>query len=269
MALLVGAYGLASVLHTSGFLATYIAGVLVGSAPALPHRKAVVGFAEGLAWAAQIGLFVMLGLLAQPVRALSAIPVALVAGVVLVFLARPLAALVSLAPFRFPRNWIAFIGAAGLRGAVPIVFAAIPLGLMVPGSETVFDATLILVVLLTLIQTPMLPWVAKRLGLATQLEGHELDVESAPLDGMNAMLLGFHVPAQSQLAGLYVVDLRLPEGAVVSLIVRDGVGTVPDHHTRLNVGDEIMLVVTEETRVKTVRRLQAVSARGRLARWLE
>ena len=80
MALLIGAYGLADVLHTSGFLATYVAGVLVGNAEGLPHRRSVVGFAEGLAWTAQIGLFVMLGLLADPGRALSSLGVALVAG---------------------------------------------------------------------------------------------------------------------------------------------------------------------------------------------
>lgn len=171
MAMLIGAYGAASVVHTSGFLATYVAGVLIGSTPALPHRRSVVGFAEGLAWTAQIGLFVMLGLLADPGRAIGSMGVAVVAGVTLVVAARPLGAIVALAPFRFPWRWIAFVSGAGLRGAVPIVFAAIPLGLGVPGSEVVFDATLILVIVLTLVQTPTLPWIARRTGIATALGG--------------------------------------------------------------------------------------------------
>lgn len=268
MALLVGAYGLADVLHTSGFLATYVAGVLVGNAPRLPHRRSVIGFAEGLAWAAQIGLFVMLGLLADPGRALGSIGVAALAGAALVLLGRPLAAVLSLAPFRLPKAWIAFTAVAGLRGAVPIVFAAIPLGAGVAGAETVFDATLLLVVVLTLAQTPVLPWLGKRLGLDGGLSPAELEVEAAPLDSMRASLLGFDIPPGSKLAGLYVHDLRLPPGCVVSLVVREGEGMVPDLHTRLRPGDQCLVVATEDQQRAATRRLRAVSARGRLAQWL-
>lgn len=268
MALLIGAYGLADVVHTSGFLATYIAGVLVGNAPGLPHRRSVVGFAEGLAWAAQIGLFVMLGLLANPGRAVSALDVAIVAGIALVVLGRPLAAVLSLAPFRFPVPWIAFTSAAGLRGAVPIVFAAIPLGAAVSGSQTVFDATLILVVVLTLLQTPALPFLAKRFGVAKGLAPDQLDVEAAPLDNMAASLLGFDIPPGSKLAGMYVSDLRLPKGSVVSLVVRENTQIVPDLHTRLRIGDQLLVVSSEDSTRRATQRLRALSERGRLAEWL-
>lgn len=267
MALLIGAYGLADVLHTSGFLATYIAGVMVGNAEGLPHRRSVIGFAEGLAWTAQIGLFVMLGLLAEPGRAVSAVGVALVAGVALIALGRPLAAL-TLLPFRVPRPWVGFTAIAGLRGAVPIVFAAIPLGAGVAGAATVFDATLILVVILTLVQAPVLPWAARRLGVASAFSPSELDVEAAPLDRMDASLLGFEIPPGSRLAGLYVSDLSLPAGAVVSLVVRNAEGLVPDLHTRLRVGDQLLVVATDEVRRATTRRLSALSERGRLAGWV-
>lgn len=268
MALLVGAYGLADVLHTSGFLATYLAGVLVGNAEGLPHRRSVVGFAEGLAWTAQIGLFVMLGLLAVPQRVPSSLLVALVAGVALLLVGRPLASFVSLAPFRLPGSWIAFSSVAGLRGAVPIVFAAIPLGAGVAGAETVFDATLILVVVLTLLQAAALPAAASRLGVARGVSPDALEVESAPMDQMGASLLGFQIPAGSKLAGLYVVDLQLPAGCVVSLVVRDGAGSVPDQHTRLRVGDQLLVVATAGSQRAATRRLRAVSERGRLAGWL-
>jgi cell volume regulation protein A len=267
MALLVGAYGLADVLHTSGFLATYVAGVLVGNAGGLPHRRSVVGFAEGLAWTAQIGMFVMLGLLADPGRVASSLPAALVAGAALVLLGRPAAAALSLTPFRLPGAWVGFVAVAGLRGAVPIVFAAIPLGAGVPGAELVFDATLVLVVVLTLLQAVALPWSARRFGVAKGVSPDELEVESAPLDQMGASLLGFTIPEGSKLAGTYVSDLRLPAGAVVSLVVRDDIGTVPDRHTRLRVGDQLLVVATTAAARAATRRLRAVSERGRLASW--
>ena len=267
MSILVGAYGLASVLHTSGFLATYVAAVIVGSGKGLPHRRSVVGFAEGMAWAAQIGLFVMLGLLADPARAVSSLWPAVVAGVALVFLARPLSAFVSLTPFRLPVRWVAFVGVAGLRGAVPIVFAAIPLGVGLTGSETVFDATLILVIVLTLVQTPLLPWAGRVLGVEESGQSDELEVEAAPLDTMKALLLGVDVSQDSQLAGLYLSDIRLPEGAALSLIVREGKGIVPDWQTRIRRSDRLMIVVTETARTETERRLREVSRGGRLARW--
>ncbi len=267
MALLIAAYGLADVVHTSGFLATYVAGVLVGNAEGLPHRRSVVGFAEGLAWSAQIGLFVMLGLLADPGRAWSSLGIAVVAGVALVVVGRPLAAL-TLAPFRKPWPWLAFVSVAGLRGAVPIVFAAIPLGAGVAGATTVFDATLILVVVLTLVQAPVLPWAAKRLGVGSEISPNELEVESAPLDSMDASLLGLEIPEGSKLAGLYIADLGLPRGAVVSLVVRDGEGMVPDLHTRLQAGDQLLVVSTEKVKKAATRRLRAVSESGRLAKWL-
>ena len=108
MSVMALAYGAAAVVHASGFMAVYVAGVLVGSAEGLPHRRSVIGFAEGLAWAAQIGLFVMLGLLAQPEEAVTSLVPAAVAGTALVLFARPLSALVSLSPFRVP-------GLGGLR----------------------------------------------------------------------------------------------------------------------------------------------------------
>jgi cell volume regulation protein A len=269
MALLVGAYGLADLLHTSGFLATYLAGLLVGNAPRLPHRRSVVGFAEGLAWSAQIGLFFMLGLLAAPDAVRQALPAAAVAGVVLVVLARPLAALVSLAPFRLPAPWIGFTAFTGLRGAVPIVFAAIPLGEGMPQAQLVFDATLVLVVALTVVQTPWLPWLSHRLGVARGVSPDELEVEAAPLDRVRASLLGFDIPDGSKLAGTYVADLRLPEGAGVSLVVREGRAQVPDQHTRLRTGDQLLVVATEDQVAAVTRRLRRVSEHGRLAGWYE
>lgn len=267
LAMLVGAFGLASLIFSSGFMAVYVAGIVLGSSPNLPHRRGVIGFSDGLAWIAEIGLFVMLGLLAEVERLPASIGIALVAALVLTVFARPLSVLVSLLPFRIDVRSMGFASVAGLRGAVPIVFAAIPLGLGLPGSEVLFDATLIVVLVLTLVQTPALPWLARRMGVAVASEPGELDVDSAPLDDMRAVVLGVDVPRDSRLVGVFVRELGLPDGAAVSLVVHGRDAVVPTPETRIRVGDRLVVVAAEEVRRATERRLRAISKGGRLATW--
>lgn len=268
LALLVGAYGLASVAHTSGFLAVYIAAVIIGSAARLPHRRSIIGFADGLAWIAEIGLFFMLGALATVSTLPAAIPLALLVSGLILFLARPLASIVSLVPFRESRSTVAFVSIAGLRGAVPIVFAAIPLGLGVPGAQLMFDVTLIVTLILMLVQVPVIRMAGVRLGVVSTGEAVELELESAPLDGMNAQVLGVEVPMESGLVGTFVTEIGLPEGAVISLIVRGDAPLVPDRNTRIRGGDRIVIVTTEEARRGAEERMRAVAQRGRLASWV-
>ncbi len=261
------AYAAGSVAHASGFLAVYVAGVLLGNAR-LPHRQAILGFADGLAWLAQIGLFVLLGLLASPGRLGGAVLPAVVVGLVLLFLARPLSVVVSAAPFWVPVREQAFLSWAGLRGAVPIVLATIPLSERVPGAAGLFDAVFVLVVMFTLVQGGTLAPVARRLGLTAPAEATELRVETAPLEQMRADLLQLEIPPGSRLAGVHVDELRLPLGAAVTLVLRDGTGFVPQLDTRLRARDSLLIVATSDVRDATERRLRAVSRRGRLARWL-
>jgi cell volume regulation protein A len=262
------AYASGSVLHASGFLAVYVAGVVLGNAR-LPHRQAILGFADGLAWLAQIGLFVLLGLLASPNRLDEAILPALVVGLALVLLARPLSVFVSATPFRLGWRDQAFLSWAGLRGAVPIVLATIPLSVGLPGAESLFDAVFVLAVVFTLVQTGTLPQAAKRLGVTAPAEPTELNVEIAPLARMGAEVLQLDIPQGSRLSGVHVDELRLPLGAVVTLVVRDGTGFVPDNDTRLRIGDSLLIVATAQVRDSAERRLRAVSRRGRLARWFD
>lgn len=269
LALLVGAYGAASVVHVSGFMAVYIAAVLIGSAARLPHRRSIVGFADGLAWIAEIGLFVMLGALADVGRLPAAIPLAIAVTLGLVLVARPLAVIVSLAPFRWPPPTILFTAVAGLRGAVPIVFAAIPVGAGVPGASLVFDVTLIVVLILMLVQTPVLAPLGRRLGVVLAEEAVELELESAPLDGMSATVLGVEVPAGSGFVGTFVTEIGLPDGAVVSLVIRGERAIAPDQHTQIRADDQMLIVTTEEAREVTEDRVRAVARGGRLARWRE
>ena len=267
LALIVFSYGAASVLHASGFMAVYISAILIGSAKKLPHRRSILGFSDGLSWIAEIGLFVMLGLLADVGRLPKAIPLALGAIALLIFFARPLAAIVSLAPFRMGTRVIAFVSIAGLRGAVPIVFAAIPLGFGVPGAELIFDATLIVVFLLLLFQTPVIAILGRKIGVCIPEQLRELEVESAPLDGMSAAVLGIDVPKGSALVGVFVVEMGLPRGALVSLVIREGVAEVPREETRIRADDQLVIVATLDVQAQTEERIRLLSSGGRLARW--
>jgi len=266
VAVCVLAFAAAQGVHASGFLATYVAGVVLGNAR-LPHRSDTLSFAEGLGWLAQIGLFVLLGLYASPSRLPGVLIPALVVGAVLVLLARPMSVLLSAAPFRVPWREQVFLSWSGLRGAIPIVLALIPLTMGVPGAQLLVDVVFVLVVALTVVQGVTLPLVVRWLGLTRPEQGTELEVDSAPLDEMDAGMLQVRVPKPSRLHGVYLSELRLPRGAVVSLVVRGGVAFTPQPTTRLEEGDQLLVVTTIQSRETAEQRIRAVHRAGRLARW--
>ncbi|RAY15036.1 potassium/proton antiporter [Actinomadura craniellae] len=266
MALAVGAYGAAALMHASGFLATYVAGVVLGNAR-LPHRPATRGFAEGVAWLAQIGLFIMLGLLASPSELPGQVLPALIVGSVLVLVARPLSVVLSTPGFGLSWGEKVFISWAGLRGAVPIVLATIPMVEDVPGSDRLFALVFVIVVIFTLLQGPTLPFVARRCGVATGEEARELDVEAAPLGELHADLLEITIPSDSRLNGVEIFELRLPAKASITLVVRNGHSFVPGPTTALRAGDKLLVVAAAEARHPAERRLRAVSRQGKLAGW--
>jgi cell volume regulation protein A len=261
-------YASGQALHASGFLATYVAALILGNSD-LPHRGGVRSFAEGTGWLAQIGLFVLLGLYSSPGNLGGALLPALVAGLVLVLLARPLSVIAAATPFKVPWREQAFLSWAGLRGAVPIVLALIPVT-RAPGSEAarlLVDVVLVLVVALTLLQGTTLPRVARLLGVSRAGEPTDMQVDVAPLDKLSADLLQVRVPVGSKLRGVYLRELRLPAGATVSLVVRDGSGFTPDPDTRLRERDHLLVVTTRVARAETEQRIRAVDRAGRLARW--
>ncbi|MFE7188360.1 potassium/proton antiporter [Kitasatospora sp. NPDC057541] len=267
MALTVLAYAGGALLHGSGFLAVYVSAVILGNAK-LPHGPAVRGFADGLAWIGQIGMFVLLGLLCAPESMGSAVVPALVIGAVLVFLARPLSVVLTLTPFGLPAREQALLSWAGLRGAVPIVLATIPLVSGAPLAQDVFNIVFILVVVFTLLQGPTLPWVAKALRIGEGSMGQDLDIESAPLEKLHGHLLSVALAPDSKMSGVEVSELRLPAGAAVTLVVREGNSFVPDRATVLRGGDELLVVTTDEVGEAAERRLRAVDKGGKLAGWL-
>ena len=267
LSLAVLAYAGGAALHASGFAAVYVAALVLGNAE-LPHRGATRSFSEGVAWIAQIGLFVMLGLLLSPERlSLSTLGMALAAGAVLTFVARPLSVMVCSLAQRMPPRELLFLSWAGLRGAVPIVFTTIPLAEGVDGADALFDLVFVLVVAYTLLTGPTLPWVAKVLRVARRSEPRGLEVDASPLERVAADLLQVSIAPSSRMHGVEVGELRLPPGSSVSLVVRDGETLVPEHRTVLRHGDDIVVVTPRRLREATERRLRQVSAGGRLAQW--
>jgi NhaP-type Na+/H+ and K+/H+ antiporter len=266
LALAVGAYGAASMAHASGFIATYVAGLVLGNS-SLPHRPATRAFAEGVAWLAQIGLFIMLGLLVSPPALPAQIAPALIAGAVLVLLARPLSVLLSTPYPGISWGERALLSWAGLRGAVPIVLATVPVTQGVRGATPMFGQVFIVVVAFTLLNGPTLPWFVRLLRLAAPERTREIDVETAPLEELRADLLEIRIPPDSRLDGVEIFELRMPAGAAITLVVREGESFVPGPSTRLRAGDELLVVATSEARAPAERRLRAVSRRGKLAGW--
>jgi cell volume regulation protein A len=267
LALAAGAYGAAASLHGSGFLATYLCCLVLGNAR-LPHAAAVRGFAEGTGWLAQIGLFVLLGLLADPARLPAHLIPAVVIGLILLFLARPLSLLVTVSWFRVPWHEQAFLSWAGLRGAVPIVLATIPVSRGAPGAEAIFDLVFLLVVLFTVVQGPTLPRMARFLRVTSELSAVDLDVESSPLGALDADVIHVRIGLASRLHGVEIFELRLPEGANVTLVVRGSEAFVPGPTTMLRHGDDLIMVTAGAVRDVAEHRIRDVSREGKLAGWL-
>jgi cell volume regulation protein A len=267
MAIAVVAYAAGALAHGSGFLAVYLASMLLGNAK-LPHWPATRGFAEGLGWIAQIGMFVLLGLLVTPHEMGDDIVPALVIGLVLTMVARPLSVVVSLLPFRIPWQEQALLSWAGLRGAVPIILATIPMVSGIAESKRIFNIVFVLVVVYTLVQGPTLPWLAHKLRLGESPGAADLGIESAPLERLRGHLLSVAIPEGSRMHGVEVGELRLPAGAAVTLVVRDANSFVPAPTTVLRLGDELLVVATDPVRDAAERRLRAVGHGGKLADWL-
>lgn len=260
------AFAAAGSAHASGFLAAYLSALVLANT-GLPHRAATRSFAEGLGWLAQIGLFVLLGLLVDPSELPMQLGAGIVAGIVLLLFARPLSVFASLLPFRVPLREQAYLSFAGLRGAVPIVLATFPIVEGVEGSQRVLNIVFVLVVVFTLVQGPSLAPLARLLRLAPREPARHIDVEAAPLDVLDAELLTVTIQPGSRLDSVSLLELRLPARSVITLVVRGERSFVPDHTTRLRIGDQMLIVTNRNEREQAEQRIRAVSRRGALARW--
>ncbi|MFV0493798.1 potassium/proton antiporter [Mycobacterium sp.] len=262
------AFAVAGDAEASGFIAAYLSAVVLANS-GLPHRSATRSFAEGVGWLAQIGLFVLLGLLANPRELTDDILPAIVVGLILLLLSRPISVVATLTWFGIPWRERAFVSWAGLRGAVPIVLATFPIVEGIPGSYRILNIVFVLVVVFTLIQAPSLRPMARLLGLISREATREIQVEAAPLDMLDAELLTMTVRKPSRMHNVTVLELRLPDPTVITLIIRNGHTFVPTPDTRIETGDELLIVTTSKTRAAAEARLRAVSRRGKLAHWFD
>jgi cell volume regulation protein A len=241
------AYGGADTLHGSGFLAVYLAGLLLGSAT-LPAERTVVSFHEGLGWLAQVAMFVTLGLLVFPAQLG---PVALkgtVLAIILVVIARPAAVLASTLPFVYGWSERAVLGWAGLRGAVPVVLATFPVIERVPHSLQFFNIVFFAVLVSTLLQGSTFETFARRLGVTANEPALPRPLtDAATIRSMGAEVLEYTIAPEDAIAGVHVRELGLPRDAVVSVIVRGENAIPPRGSTYLRAGDELHLLIGEES----------------------
>ncbi len=242
------AYGGAAALHGSGFLAVYLVGLTLGDAP-LPGRRTIAAFHDGLAWLAQMVLFVTLGLLVFPGRIGDVLLEGTAIALVLALVARPLGATLATLPFRFSGRETVVLGWAGLRGAVPVVLATFVVAGHVPGGQKVFDIVFFVVVISTLLQGTTVEGLARRLGLTTNDPALPRPLaDSGTVRRLGAEVLEFPVMEGDAIAGLRVRDLALPREAVVNVIVRGNEAIPPRGATVIRPGDELHVLVRDEVR---------------------
>jgi cell volume regulation protein A len=232
------AFGVTTRLHGSGFLAVYVAAVLIGNGR-LPFRPGLLRVHDALAWLGQIVMFLVLGLLVFPSRLAGVAVPGLALALFLALVARPAVVALCLAPFRaFARREVAYVGWVGLRGAVPIILATFPVLAGAPGAGRVFDVVFFIVVVNALVPGATVPWVTRRLALESgepPAPRAVLEIESMqPLEGE---LLSFHVGEALAVAGVPLRELDFPEGASVVLIVRGRELLAPKGDTVLTPGD--------------------------------
>jgi cell volume regulation protein A len=254
------AYGVADVAHGSGFLAVYLCGLVLGGSE-IPARRTIVTFHEGLAWVAQLGMFLTLGLLVFPSQlddvAVEGTVIALVAAA----LARP-AAVVAALPFGgFELRERLVMGWAGLRGAVPVVLATFPVIDGVAKSEEIFNIVFFAVVLSTVLQGTSFEGFAKLLGATSDEQALPAPLlEPGAVRRLGAEVVQFAVARDDAAVGHPVRDLGLPREALLNLIVRGEQAIPPRGSTVIEAGDHLHVLVRQEA---------AVEFGGLLKRWRE
>ena len=240
------AYGLAEVPHGSGFLSVYMAALVLGTGP-VPARGSTIAFHQGVSWTAQIALFVVLGLLVFPSGLGEIALEGLALSAVLMFLARPLAAMVATAFSPFNLRERVMLGWAGLRGAIPIWLATFPVIAGVEDGELIFNSIFFVVVTSTLIQGATFEPLAQRLGLTTDEPAlPQPIVETGTVRRLGGDSFIFVVGPGDAAAGALVRDLGLPREALVNLIVRGGGAVPPRGSTQIEAGDELHVLARRE-----------------------
>lgn len=240
------AFGAAAVLGGSGFLAVYVAGIVLGNST-IVFQRGIFLFHDAIAWLGQIVLFVMLGLLSFPSRLLAVSGQGLLIALVLIFVARPLAVFLTATPFGFNRRELVLLSWLGLKGAVPITLAIFPLLANVTDSHRIFNAVFFVVLISALTQGWSMPLVARWLGL-----GHKaaptpaVSIEINALRHVDSRIVDYTVMASAPIVGCKLKDLGLPDGVVMTLLVRNKDVIMPRGETSFQVGDHVFVAVRDQ-----------------------
>lgn len=244
------AFGLTGLLHGNGYLAIYLVGLVLGNSY-LVQRVAIVNFMNGAAWASQLGMFLLMGLLASPARLMPVLVPALLITAATMFLARPAAVVITLGLLRAAsRGRYAFkpkeqvlLSWAGLKGAVPIILAMVPLMQGVPAADTIFDVVFVVVIVGTLLQGFTLSPLARRLGLArVEPPPPKLRLELGGEAPQGASVVAAFLGPDNRAIGKHISELSLPPEVVIAAVLREGKLVTPRGNTVLAVGDHVYLI---------------------------
>ncbi len=242
------AFGIAANLGGSGFLAIFIAGVIIGNHRMVFQRSTYL-FHDGMAWLSQITMFVVLGLLVNPEALLDVWMEGLLVAVVLTLVARPLAVAPMLALFGFNAREITLVSWVGLRGSVPIILAIFPLVFDLPGAALIFNVVFFVVLISATVQGATLPIVARKLGLTEMPPAKPAaTLEITALNDVNAEIVEYTLGENPRAAGRLLSQIALPDSTVVAMITRDSEVIPPRGSTRLIAGDHLFVVLRPEVR---------------------
>lgn len=241
-------FSLATLLWGSGFLAVYAAGMALGNGD-LPYKSGLRSFHDAAAWLSQVSMFLMLGLLVFPSRLLDVAPTGLALGLFLAFVARPVVVFLCLLPFRYGWRQSLYVGWVGLRGAVPIVLATMPVMAGVPAAEPLFHLVFFIVVVTAVVPGGTVGWVTRRLGLATgEPPAPTAVLEINSLTPLAGEILGFTIAEPTAACGAMISQLPFPPGANVMLLIRGDELIAPKGTTLLAPGDHLFVFCKPEDR---------------------
>jgi cell volume regulation protein A len=218
------------------------------------HKRSLTRFHDGIAWLMQIAMFLVLGLLVFPLQLLPVAAMGLALSLVLIFVARPVAVFLTMAPIKMSLNEKGFVSWVGLKGAVPIVLATFPLLEGVPQASLMFNIVFFVVLTSVLIQGTSIPLVARLLRVEEKLQPAapaptpEPDIAWEPpsVNAQASRQQELLLPANSPVAGKQIVEVGFPAKALVIALERDGRTLVPDGSTTLLPGDRLTMVIEDE-----------------------
>ncbi|WP_299758035.1 potassium/proton antiporter [uncultured Chloroflexus sp.] len=242
MALTLLTYGFTALIGGNGFLAVYLAGIMLGNAN-IVHKRSILRFHDGIAWLSQIAMFLVLGLLIFPSQLPAVAGQGLAMALWLVFVARPLSVIISLGWTRRSLAQLLMISWAGLRGAVPIVLATFPLLAGIPDAPLLFNLVFFIVLVSVLVQGVSISWVARWLGvMSDRPESTDSHLFVPEVSGAS-QILEAHIPPDSTLVGKSLIDADLPRGLLIVQIQREGGYIIPNGSTVFAPGDRLVLLV--------------------------